>query len=151
MAQPPITLKLKSRDGEIFEVEKPVAMKINFVKNMLEDVDEKDAHEIPMGDVEASILAKVVEFCKFRHQQELNQTSADEVDRWEKAFVQIDKSTLFQLILVRLCHLSAHALRCISACRFANTLSCLSRVSVPIFYPRAHRPQTSSMYKPSST
>lgn len=97
-----IMLKLKSKDGETFEVEKAVATQINFVKGMLEDVDEVDGMEIPMGEVEASILAKVVEFCKFHHQQELNQTSPDEVDRWEKAFVQVDKSTLFQLILV--CH-----------------------------------------------
>lgn len=93
-------LKLKSKDGETFEVEKAVATQINFVKGMLEDVDEVDGMEIPMGEVEASILAKVVEFCKFRHQQELNQTSPDEVDRWEKAFVQVEKPTLFQLILV---------------------------------------------------
>lgn len=94
-----ITLKLKSKDGEVFEVEKPVAMQINFVKGMLEDVDEIDGMEIPMGEVEASILAKVVEFCKFHYLQELNQTSADDIDRWEKSFVQVDKSTLFQLIL----------------------------------------------------
>lgn len=101
-----ITLKLKSKDGEIFEVEKPVAMQINFVKGMLEDVDEIDGMEIPMGEVEAAILAKVVEYCKFHYLQELNQTTADEIDRWEKAFVQVDKSTLFQLIQVRLSYIS---------------------------------------------
>lgn len=95
-----IMLKLKSRDGETFDVEKPVAMQINFVKGMLEDVDEVDGMEIPMGEVDACILAKVVEFCKFHHQQEINQTPPDEVDRWEKSFVQVDKSTLFELILV---------------------------------------------------
>lgn len=95
-----IILKLKSKDGEVFDVEKPVAMQINFVKGMLEDVDEMDGMEIPMGEVDACILAKVVEFCKFHHQQEINQTSADDIDRWEKSFVQVDKSTLFQLILV---------------------------------------------------
>lgn len=56
--------------------------------------------DVPMGEVDARILAKVVEYCKFHHQQEANQTSADEVDRWEKNFVQVDKSTLFQLIQV---------------------------------------------------
>ena len=55
--------------------------------------------EIPMGEVEARILAKVVEYCKFHH---LGDRSADEVDRWEKEFVSVDKSTLFQLILVSL-------------------------------------------------
>lgn len=95
-----IILKLKSKDGETFDVEKAVAMQINFVKGMLEDVDETDNMEIPMGEVDACILAKVVEFCKFHYQQQLNQTSVEEVDRWEKAFVQVDKSTLFKLILV---------------------------------------------------
>lgn len=95
-----IILKLKSKDGEVFDVEKPIALQINFVKGMLEDVDEADGMEIPMGEVEAAILAKVVEFCKFHHQREISQISADEVDRWEKSFVQVDKSTLFQLILV---------------------------------------------------
>jgi Skp1 family, tetramerisation domain len=55
--------------------------------------------EIPMGEVDARILAKVVEYCKFHH---LGDRSADEVDRWEKEFVSVDKSTLFQLILVSL-------------------------------------------------
>jgi hypothetical protein len=55
--------------------------------------------EIPMGEVEARILAKVVEYCKFHH---LGDRSTDEIDRWEKEFVSVDKSTLFQLILVRL-------------------------------------------------
>ncbi len=64
------------------------------------DVAEQDGMEIPMGEVDARILAKVVEYCKFHHHQETNQTSADEADRWEKNFVQVDKSTLFQLILV---------------------------------------------------
>lgn len=58
-----------------------------------------------MGEVDARILAKVVEYCKFHHHQETNQTSTEEVDRWEKNFVQVDKSTLFQLILVRFIYL----------------------------------------------
>lgn len=51
-----------------------------------------------MGEVEARILAKVVEYCKYHH---LSERSTDEVERWEKDFVNVDKSTLFQLILVR--------------------------------------------------
>lgn len=76
------------------------------------DVAEQDGMEIPMGEVDARILAKVVEYCKFHHHQETNQTSTEEVDRWEKNFVQVDKSTLFQLILVGfiLSTLGAHIL-----------------------------------------
>lgn len=100
LPQTDIILKLKSRDGETFDVEKPIALQINFVKGMLEDVDVADGMEIPMGEVEAIILAKVVEFCKFHYYKKLHQTSAEEVDRWEREFVKVDKSTLFQLIIV---------------------------------------------------
>lgn len=128
-------LKLRSKDGETFDVEKSVAVQINFVKGMLEDVDEADGMEIPMGEVDACILAKVVEFCKFHHQQELNQTSADEIDRWEKSFVQVDKSTLFQLILVRVAtHMFSDSLAAI-ALRGAYTNSALSSwVFLPLMF-----------------
>lgn len=51
-----------------------------------------------MGEVDARILAKVVEYCKYHH---LSDRPTEEVERWEKEFVSVDKSTLFQLILVR--------------------------------------------------
>lgn len=52
-----------------------------------------------MGEVDAKILAKVVEYCKYHH---LSDRTADEIERWEREFVAVDKSTLFQLILVSL-------------------------------------------------
>lgn len=116
--QSSITLKLKSKEGDTFEVDKAVAMHINFVKGMLEDVDESDGMEIPMGEVDSAILSKVVEFCKFHHTQEVNNMAADEVDRWEKEFVQVDKSTLFQLILV-----------CLSAC-FLSSFTFFHHIAV---------------------
>lgn len=151
-----IKLKLKSRDGAVFDVDKAVATQINFVKGMLEgkfrfrlarffpslrgearsaltdiffttcsrcgaDVAEQDGMEIPMGEVDARILAKVVEYCKFHHHQETNQTTVDEKDRWEKNFVQVDKSTLFQLILVR-CAYHEQACRCAAGIFFWPTL-----------------------------
>ena len=69
---------------------------------MFSDVAEQDGMEIPIGEVDARILAKVVEYCKFHHDLETNQTNAEEVERWEQNFVQVDKSTLFQLIMVRI-------------------------------------------------
>lgn len=61
------------------------------------DVDEKPNLEIPMGEVDASILAKVVEYCKYHH---LPDRTTEEMERWENDFVNVDKSTLFHLILV---------------------------------------------------
>lgn len=94
-----ITLRLKSKDGKIFDVSKDVAKQIKFVNDMLEDVDEVDGMEIPMGEVRGHILKMVIDFCTFHHNHELTPSTADEIDRWERQFVKVDKCTLFHLIL----------------------------------------------------
>lgn len=94
-----ITLKLTSKDGMTFDVPKDIAKQIKFVNDMLEDVDEVDGMEIPMGEVRGNILEKVIAFCTFHHNHELTPSTADEIDNWEKQFVKVDKCTLFHLIL----------------------------------------------------
>lgn len=92
------------------------------------DVDEKPGMEIPMGEVDARILAKVVEYCKYHH---LSDRSGDEVERWERDFVAVDKSTLFQLILVRVIAVSRPLL-----CRLS--LSLMRRIRLIIFSQTRH-------------
>lgn len=94
-----INLRLKSKDGKVFDVPKDIAKQIKFVNDMLEDVDEVDGMEIPMGEVRGNILEKVIAFCTFHHNNELTPSNADKIDTWEKEFVKVDKCTLFHLIL----------------------------------------------------
>uniref|UniRef100_A0A7I3ZKP4 SKP1 component POZ domain-containing protein n=1 Tax=Physcomitrium patens TaxID=3218 RepID=A0A7I3ZKP4_PHYPA len=55
-------VKLKSFGGDIFEVDKAVALESQAIRNMIEDTS-KDA-PIPLPNVSSKILAKVIEYYK---------------------------------------------------------------------------------------
>ena len=62
---------------------------------------------VPLPNVSAKILSKVMEYCKF-HVAAKSKTEDDkpsktdeEVSTWDKDFVKVDQATLFELILVR--------------------------------------------------
>ena len=56
-------LKLVSQEGEKFEVTKKVAVQSELVKTMAEG--DKEENEIPLPNVKASVLRKVVEYMKY--------------------------------------------------------------------------------------
>lgn len=68
----------------------------------------KDA-PIPLPNVTAKILAKVIEYCKYHVEAEstegggegANPKSDEDVKAWDTDFVKVDQGTLFELILVR--------------------------------------------------
>uniref|UniRef100_A0A7S0ZFH6 E3 ubiquitin ligase complex SCF subunit n=1 Tax=Timspurckia oligopyrenoides TaxID=708627 RepID=A0A7S0ZFH6_9RHOD len=91
-------VKLVSSDQETFEVERGVATISNLVSHVLEDVGE-DEKLIPIPNVEARILAKVIEYCRYHHQLQTNPQADEDVEKWDKEFVRVDKPTLFSLIL----------------------------------------------------
>jgi len=43
----------------------------------------------------------VIEFCRYQHEQVVNAQPEEDIEKWHREFVKVDKSTLFQLILVR--------------------------------------------------
>eukprot|EP00184_Porphyridium_aerugineum_P008444 CAMPEP_0184691920 /NCGR_PEP_ID=MMETSP0313-20130426/609_1 /TAXON_ID=2792 /ORGANISM="Porphyridium aerugineum, Strain SAG 1380-2" /LENGTH=154 /DNA_ID=CAMNT_0027149699 /DNA_START=295 /DNA_END=759 /DNA_ORIENTATION=+ len=90
-------VRLQSADGELFEVERGVATISTMVSNLLEDTSAEDI--IPLPNVEAGILAKVIEYCRYHHMLQANPQTEEEVEKWNKDFVRVDKPTLFQLIL----------------------------------------------------
>ena len=55
-------VKLTSSEGTEFTVERDICEKSVLIKNMLEDIGESDM-AIPLPNVTAPILAKVVEYC----------------------------------------------------------------------------------------
>ena len=61
-------VKLKSKQEEIFEVEKEVACRSVTVKNMIEDTGLDTPVPLPM--VDSKILIKVIEYCKYHHKGE---------------------------------------------------------------------------------
>ncbi|XP_074312927.1 SKP1-like protein 1A [Silene latifolia] len=102
---------LKSSDGEDFEVDEIVALESQTIKHMIEDECADNA--IPLPNVTAKILSKVIEYCK-KHvdvatAKNTDTTTAttivaasvgdDELKKWDDEFVKVDQSTLFDLIL----------------------------------------------------
>eukprot|EP00069_Balaena_mysticetus_P009981 bmy_06513T0 len=60
------SIKLQSSDGEIFEVDVEIAKQSVTIKTMLEDLgmdDEGDVDPVPLPNVNAAILKKVIEWC----------------------------------------------------------------------------------------
>merc|ERR1712167_496570 len=91
------SVKLKSKQEEIFEVEKEVACRSVTVKNMVDDTELDTPVPLPM--VDSKILIKVIEYCKYHHKAEQESLPEDDKNVWDKDFVKVDDETLFNLIL----------------------------------------------------
>ena len=111
-------VELLSQEGEKFKVPKAVAVQSELVKTMIDDNDEDDdededddaadSQEIPLPNVKASVLTKVIEFCKYHAtngpmaeiEKPLKSAQmTDVVGEWDAEFVSIDQEMLFELIL----------------------------------------------------
>ena len=61
---------------------------------------------MPLPNVSAKILAKVMEYCKFhvaakvKSEDDKPTKTEEEVIAWDRDFVKVDQATLFELILV---------------------------------------------------
>lgn len=98
-------LKLQSQEGRVFEVEESVACKSILIKNMVEDSGTEE--EIPLPNVKAPILEKVIEYCRHYKDQmppEIEKplksaTLSEIVPAFDAAFVELEQEMLFELIL----------------------------------------------------
>nr|CAB3445219.1 unnamed protein product [Digitaria exilis] len=99
-------ITLKSSDGEEFEVEEAVAMESQTIRHMIED-DCAD-NGIPLPNVNAKILSKVIEYCN-KHVAAAKpaddaaaadaSAGGEDLKNWDAEFVKVDQATLFDLIL----------------------------------------------------
>mmetsp|Transcript_92706 Transcript_92706/g.247885 ORF Transcript_92706/g.247885 Transcript_92706/m.247885 type:complete len:162 (+) Transcript_92706:85-570(+) len=99
-------LKLKSSQGDVFEVDQDTACQSALIKNMVEDSGTDE--EIPLPNVKTPILAKVIDYCKHHKdsaaeeiQKPLKSANLEEcgVSEWDCNFVRIEQEELFELIL----------------------------------------------------
>ncbi|CAM0952714.1 unnamed protein product [Alopecurus aequalis] len=99
---------LRSSDGEVFDVEEAVAMESQTIKNML--LEECEG-VIPLPNVTAKILARVIEYCR-KHvearggggkagdaEDATSRAGEAELKTFDQDFVKVDQATLFDLIL----------------------------------------------------
>lgn len=98
-------IKLVSQELEKFPVPRKVAVMSELVKTMAEgDSDEK---EIPLPNVKAEVLKKVVNYMKYHAdnpakeiEKPLKSANMSEVvSQWDADFVDVDQELLFELIL----------------------------------------------------
>ncbi|KAL3723702.1 hypothetical protein ACJRO7_035813 [Eucalyptus globulus] len=90
---------LLSSDGESFEVEQSVAVESITIKDSIEEGGAGNA--IPVPNVHSKILAKVIEYCKKHVESAKAEDRVDDEDlvAWDADFVEVDRATLFDLIL----------------------------------------------------
>ena len=104
MVEPKV--RLVSQEGEKIEVEKSVIGLSILVKSMLEEANTEE--EIPLPNVKSAILKKIIEFCAHVKETKLipeiekplkSYVLSECVDKWFADYINVDKETLFEIIL----------------------------------------------------
>jgi len=101
------TVNLVSKEGDTFEVPLAVAKMSELVKTMIDEEADDDVQEIPLPNVKAVVLQKVIEFCTHHKDDAMHEIEkplkspnmADVVQQWYADFVNVEQVMLFELIL----------------------------------------------------
>ena len=71
-------------------------------------MDEEDEEAVPLPNVNAAILKKVIQWCTYHRDDppppeddENKEKRTDDICSWDTEFLKVDQGTLFELILVR--------------------------------------------------
>ena len=95
----PSSVRLICSKGEILEVERSVAMKLKYVKNLMDKMDVTSGCAIPMGGIDKHTLNAIFRFIKYTTDMEKNQ-DPKRMESWKQFFENEDFS-LLKLIEVR--------------------------------------------------
>lgn len=108
------TIKLKSTNGRVFEVETKVAKMSATIKGLLEDLDiddeENQANQepIPLMKVDSMIFEKVLKWMEYHiddpqpaedDEANANEKRTDDISSWDKKFLEADEGKVFEIIL----------------------------------------------------
>lgn len=100
-------IKLKSSDGEVFDVDIEVAKQSVTIKTMLEDLGVGETNEeiVPLPNVNSTILKKVLLWANYHKndppvvEDDNRDKRTDDICSWDADFLKVDQGTLFELIL----------------------------------------------------
>ena len=90
-------MKLLSKEQEVFEVPREVALRSITIKDIAEDTDMDVPVPLPM--VNSKTLTKVIEYCTYHHAADKEEKPEDEQKVWDREFLKVDDEGLFSLIL----------------------------------------------------
>jgi len=88
-------IMLKSSDGKTFEIEEETARQCQTIAHMIEA--ECTDNVILVLKMTSEILEMVIEYCNKHHVDAANPCSDDDLEKWDKEFMEKDKSTIFAL------------------------------------------------------
>lgn len=94
-------IKISSSDDQVFEVEEKVIVQSSLIKNMLNDLEVSDT-VIPLQNVTSEILKKVIKYAEHHKDDEpVEEAENDSTinDEWDKEFMDLDQSVIFDIIL----------------------------------------------------
>ncbi|XP_045154599.1 S-phase kinase-associated protein 1-like [Echinops telfairi] len=104
------SIKLQSSDGEIIEVDVEIAKQSEIIKTMVEDLgmDDEDDDPVPLPNVSAEILKKVIEWCTYHMEDapppppqnyEDKAKKVMDIPIWDQEFLTVDQETLYELMM----------------------------------------------------
>lgn len=102
---------LKSKEGELFEVDAEVACMSGRIRSLLMKGEEQTKEFISFP-LKSHVVSKVIEYCKHHREHppheirtplESDNLQACGASRWDAAFVTVDKDTLFELMVAGSC------------------------------------------------
>ncbi|XP_014226064.1 S-phase kinase-associated protein 1-like [Trichogramma pretiosum] len=97
------TIKLKSSDGVIFEVDLQIAKRSKMIEQMIavlgtDDLDENDY--FPLPNVTSPILELFIEWCTHHKNDSLvERDDTETVSEWDENFFKVNTDNLKELIL----------------------------------------------------
>mmetsp|Transcript_18729 Transcript_18729/g.39653 ORF Transcript_18729/g.39653 Transcript_18729/m.39653 type:complete len:157 (-) Transcript_18729:497-967(-) len=89
-------IKLESSDGQVIEATRDAANMSGFLNGL---DDEAGEVPVPVLQVTAGLLIKVLEYCEYHCKAESQNMSEIEIRDWDEQFVVMDDYVLFNLIL----------------------------------------------------
>ena len=101
------TVNLVSKEGDVFDVPVVVAKMSKLVETTIDDDGDDEVQEIPLPNVKATVLSKVIEYCTHYKMEEamnsiqtpLKSSKIEEVvQKWYADFVKVEQVLLFELV-----------------------------------------------------
>ena len=96
-----------SKEGDVFDVPVVVAKMSKLVETTIDDDGDDEVQEIPLPNVKATVLSKVIEYCTHYKMEEamnsiqtpLKSSKIEEVvQKWYADFVKVEQVLLFELV-----------------------------------------------------
>ena len=120
------TIRLQSCDGEIFHIDKIIAMKLKTVKTLLEDLGDGDDEVIPLPNVSSDILKKIIQWTEHHKNDPEDDDNQDkvpvEIPSWDSNFLNTSVQTLVDLNMAAN-YLDIKGLLALTVRNFANMIS----------------------------